>query len=40
MAEGNSSEDADYFCEENCVICKQGFEAENSIKVSEKGQLQ
>jgi uncharacterized protein YlaI len=37
MAGGSSFEDADHFCEEYCVICKQGFELENSTKVSEKG---
>ena len=39
MAEGSSFEDANYFGEECCVICKQGFEMGNFTKVSEKGLL-
>ena len=39
MAEGSFFEDANYFCEECCVICKQGFEMGNSTKVLEKGLL-
>lgn len=36
MAGGSSFEDTNYLYEECCVICKQGFELENSTKVSEK----
>ena len=37
MAEDNLFKGASYFCEKHCVICRQGFETENSIMVSEMG---